>query len=137
MSQVKEMRNELVCLIGVIIMIALTMLMVLMLPIFILNEYLPKEYTKEAVIILIGLSTLCGAWVIGALARKLAGLLQFLSGGIYCVLQLFAAIAFFDGISMETLHGMMASITGCTCAFLMLKGTKKSGGKRKKRRGYR
>ena len=50
---------------GLAAMIAFTMVSALLLPIFIINEYFPIEYTKVFIIILIGFSSFLGAFITG------------------------------------------------------------------------
>ena len=135
-------RNKLIgdywaCLIGAVTMIALSLLAVMVLPIFIINEYLPTEYTKVLIIILIGIVTFCGGIITGFLSENRKWLLQSFACCSYYLVLLFVSIAFFEGVSVHTIYILATCSTACLAAVLATKKTKRLHVKRKKRRGYR
>ena len=137
MFRFKVKQNYLACLVGMIVMVALSILFILVLPVFILNEYLPVEYAKSFVPILMGATGFLGALVVGSITRERIFVLQLLSVAAYCVLWLFLGIFLFDGISAMALWGAIACSAGCVAAYLLSNRTRKVKTKRRRGRGYR
>ena len=136
-SQIKARRKYIACCVGTIVMLGLSLGMILLLPVFILNEYFSVEYSQTLIIILIGFITFTGALTAGYLAEDETQWIPVLSSGVYWTLQLFISISFFDGLSLHTLYSFLSCTIGCFAAWLLLKKGKKSHSKRKKRRGNR
>ena len=125
------------CFAGVITMIVLSVLVMLVLPIFILNEYLPMEYTTVPIIISMGIIVFFGSIVTGLMSESRRVLLQFLSCCCFYLIILFVSIEFFGGLSKDSVYNLAACGVACVAAILTTKRTKKPVAKRKKRRGNR
>lgn len=136
MLQIKDKPNYLAVVIGIIAMIALSVLSILLLPLFIINEYLNTEYTKALMIILIAIISFCSTLIAGMVSKTMNMWEPLLLACIYCIVILFVSIALFDGVSMGTLYRIIACGVSCVAAYLVLKRTKKPHTKRKKRRGH-
>ena len=134
MSKIKIKQKYIAILIGAAVMLGLSAFSVLILPVFIINEYLPIEYTSALIVVLIGLIAFAGAAVAGFFAKKDGWSVQVLSGVFYSVLWVFIAISFFDGISVALLCGVFSCAIGCTIASVITNKANKRNTKRKKRK---
>ena len=137
MSLVKEKQNYIACCIGWVVMVALSAAMVLLLSIFILNEYFPAEYTEVLIIILIGFITLVGTVITGYLTDSRAGWITLVTVGAYYTLLVFVSVSFFEGLTLNMLYSVIAGVVGYFVAWLLLRKGDKSRPRRKKRRGNR
>lgn len=130
-------RRATACLIGLAVMLLLSVVTVLLIPIFILNEYLPAEYTSAFIIISMGLIALAGTIITCRIAEKRKYEAGALAIGLYYLLPIFMAICVYDGLSRKLFYRIGAGILGYAAALLMGKLQKKPHVKRKKRRGNR
>lgn len=133
MTQMEIKHNGTACLAGVLVMIVLTVIATMLLPIFIINEYLPIEYTRFLIIILMCITGFAGAMVTAFIAEDRAGGTAFVTNAAYCVLLMFAAIFIADGVTMQLLYRVIACGVGGFAAWLVVRNRKKPHLKRKKR----
>ena len=124
-------------LIGPAAMLVMTVAMVLVLPLCILNEYLPMEYTKIAVIISMAFIALFGSIIVGMPDRDRAGERIAVSVCSYYLVHIFVAIFVFDGLTMHMLYEALACATGGFGGWLLLIKRKTTLSKRKKQRANR
>ena len=123
--------------IGCAVMLVLSCAFVFVIQIFILNEYLPTEYTTVSIIISMGLVAFIGANVAYGMDKNGGLEAGIFAVAAYYMLFVFAAIFFFDGLNLQVLYRIVGGICGCGAAILVLMLKKKSPAKRKKRRGNR
>jgi len=133
MTQMEIKHNGKACLVGVLVMIVLTAITTVLLPIFILNEYLTIEYTRVVIIISMCVTGLSGAMVTAFMAEDRAGGMMFVTNAAYCVLLMFGAIFFADGMTLQLLYSVIACGVGGFAAWLMARNRKKPHLKRRKR----
>ena len=124
-------------LVGLGVMLLLSVAVVLLIPIFILNEYLPAEYTSAFIIISMGLIAFAGTITACGLTENRKWEAGALAVGVYYLLPIFMAIFLYDGLNMGLLYRIAAGVLGYGAALLMGKLQKKPRAKRKKRRGNR
>lgn len=122
---------------GLGVMLLLSAVMVFLLPVCILNEYLPTEYTHTFIIISMGIIAFVGSGIACLLTRERLWETGALAVGMYYILLIAIAVFFFDGLNLHVLCSVIAGALGCVSAFVVLMIQKKHHGKRKKRRGYR
>ena len=133
MSRNRNTRFVTACGSGVLVMLCLTTLWILLLPIFILNEYFPIEYTRVFIIILMGITAASGSLVAGKQMDQGEWFGMLLPIGIYDILLLFGSIFFFDGITSYFIYGMIGGFAGVLVVWLLLneagntRGTRKRG----------
>lgn len=137
MSQMKNGRRYIACGVGICAMILLTVAMVLILPIFILNEYLTMEYTKGIIIILMGVVAFAGALVVRIIAGKEAACVSAISVGIYYILVIFVSVFFYDGLTLRTLYELLSIAAGYFAALMLMVKWEKPHNKRAKLRRNR
>lgn len=119
------------------VMLLLSAAMVFLLPVCILNEYLPTEYTHTFIIISMGIIAFIGSGIACMLTRDRLWETGVLAAGMYYILLISIAVFVFDGLSLHILYSVIAGVMGCVSAFVVLMIQKKHHGKRKKRRGNR
>lgn len=122
---------------GTGVMLLLSAAVILTLPIFILNEYLPAEYASVFVIISMGIIAFIGAVVAGWLTMEKKWTASVFAVLAYDIVLVFISVFFCDGLNTHVLYRILAGAIGCVGAILVLMLQTKSRGKRKKRRGNR
>ena len=137
MSKNQLSRRGSACFIGFAVMLILSVVIVLLLPICILNEYLPAEYTYTFIIISMGFIGFLGSGIACLMPTKQSWRTGVLAVGAYDVLLTAIAVLFFDGLNMHILYSIFAGASGCALAILVLLIHEKSSRKRRKRRGNR
>lgn len=135
MTQVKHRKRYIACFAGITITLALMMAFVLAIPIFILNEYFPMEYTRGIIIILIGLSVFVGSVTTGCLGGNKGEGKLVLIGVLYYMPIIFASVFVYDGLTVFNIYGILASLAGSILAWSLLNKPKKQRIKRRKRGG--
>ena len=133
-NEVKQM--AIACSVGVLVMIGITIGMILSLPIFIINEYFPVEYTKVFIIISIGISALIGALVAGSLSEDGGGRAIVFTISGYNLLLLFIAIFNFGGLTWSLFSNIIASVVCGFVGWFFIDRMEKTRPKRKKRGRY-
>ena len=137
MHQMKTKGIYSVCVISVSAMLLLSAAVALILPVFILNEYLPIEYTEIAVIISIGMAAFIGVYIAGKMINDGGMWIAALSVMVYYVLIIFGAIFFNGGLNTGLLYEILAGAGGGVTAWLVLTKRKKPCSKRKNKRRNR
>ena len=121
----KAKSNFVVYISGVAVMVLLSAIVVLLLPIFIINEYLPIEYTRVIIIISLAIAAFAAGLTAGSMTAGREGESVAITVGVYSVLLLFVAICFYDGFTLQLLYELIGSLVGGLAAWLLLvKGRK-------------
>lgn len=132
MSQMKIGRNYIACGVSIFAMILLSTVAILILPVFIQNEYFSMEYTAGIIIILMGIAAFIGTMIIRMAVRERGVLLSALSIGVYYVLVMFLGVFLFDGLTLRMFYGLCSCAVGYFAAWMILSKRKKPHNKRGK-----
>ncbi len=134
-SQYADNEMILAILCGAVTMVGISAVLSLIAPMLVINNILNEASIGIASILIHIISTMIGTLIAGVMAHKFKTLTMCLSGGVYYLFMLSAAMLFFDGITHNVLYGLLACSVGTLLSLLVLK--KKTRTIRRKVRRHR
>lgn len=123
--------------VGAIVAVCISVLLSLIYPILILNEFVSESSVKIAVLAVQLIASLFCAVISGILMKENKLLSMSISVGTYIILIICAALLFFEGISGNVYLGLIAILAGFVLAVFSVNGAKMRSRGRRRKRGNR
>lgn len=134
MANMKNERRFIGYFMGVLTMILLSIIGITVLPIFILNEYFPIEYTRGFVIISMGIAAFVGTLITSYCIGEEGRGRVIITVAAYDILLVLSSLLFFGNLSGRLIYVIGAGFVGYFATWLLRAGQKKPHSKRKKKK---